>query len=190
MILKINMTDMKTNIILFLCLIIFPWLASSCLDDEYLYDFENQKPVIELPYVNHALTLNYTEGAESISTPLYVNYSIADWRNIDEEIPVEVSVDEALLPEGSRLLPASSYNLVFPLIMTIKKASDVDPSDRGEETGKLNNQSAMETLTIDLRDPGLVSGETYALPLRITDAPSRYTISGNFDTMVFEVTIR
>ena len=165
-------------------------MATSCLDDEYLYDFENQKPVIELPYVNHSMTLSYKEGTESVSTPLYVNYSIADWRDINEEIPVVVDIDESLLPEGSLLLPQSSYNLTFPLTMTIKKASDVDSSDRGEESGKLNNQSAMEMLTVNLQDENLVVGKTYALPVRIVSAPSQYTISGNFNTMVFEVTIK
>ena len=180
---------MKNRIFSLLLLISSLFLATSCLDDEYLYDFENQKPVIELPYVNHSMTLSYMEGTESVSTPLYVNYSIADWRDINEEIPVVVDIDESLLPEGSLLLPQSSYNLTFPLTMTIKKASDVDSSDRGEESGKLNNQSAMEMLTINLKDANLVVGETYALPVRIVSAPSQYTVSGNFNTMVFQVTI-
>ncbi len=181
---------MKNRIFSLLLLISSLFLATSCLDDEYLYDFENQKPVIELPYVNHSMTLSYMAGTESVSTPLYVNYSIADWRDINEEIPVVVDIDESLLPEGSLLLPQSSYNLTFPLTMTIKKASDVDSSDRGEESGKLNNQSAMEMLTINLKDANLVVGETYALPVRIVSAPSQYTVSGNFNTMVFQVTIK
>ncbi|CAK7031453.1 MAG: hypothetical protein PARBB_01820 [Parabacteroides distasonis] len=172
-----------TSLLLSICTII---LMTSCLNDEYLYDFENQKPVIELPYVNHSLSLSYKAGSTSVTTPLYVNYSIADWRDITEEIPVVVGIDESLLPKQARMLPASSYNLTFPLTMTIKKASDIDPTDRT----KLNNQSAQENLTIDLTNSELVAGETYALPLHIESAPAQYTISGNFNTMVFLVTIK
>ena len=38
---------MKNRIFSLLLLISSLFLATSCLDDEYLYDFENQKPVIE-----------------------------------------------------------------------------------------------------------------------------------------------
>lgn len=162
------------------------FLMTSCLNDDYLYDYEDQKPVIELPYVNHSLNLSYKSGSTSVSTPLYVNYSIADWRDINEEIPVVVGIDDSLLPSQAKMLPASSYNLTFPLTMTIKKASDIDPTDRTQ----LNNQSAKADLTIDLTNSELVSGETYALPLRIENAPAQYTISGNFNTMVFLVTIK
>ena len=177
---------MKRRLVLYTLLIMSLLTTTSCLDDEYLYDFEDQKPVIELPYVNHSLSLSYKAGDASVSTPLYVNYSIADWRNINEEIPVVVDIDESLLPDGAELLPAASYNLTFPLTMTIKKASDVDPTDRD----KLNNQSATEILTIDLQGSGLTQGTTYALPLRITNAPAQYTISGNFNTMVFSLTVK
>lgn len=177
---------MKSKTISFFLFICTAFLTTSCLEDEYLYDFDNQKPVIELPYVNHSLSLTYKAGQTSVATPLYVNYSIADWRNIHEEIPVVVGIDESLLPGGTEILPSSSYNLAFPLTMTIRKASDVDPTDRT----KLNNQSAQENLTIDLTDKRLTPGKTYALPVRIESAPSQYTVSGNFNTMVFLITIK
>ncbi|WP_455632438.1 DUF1735 domain-containing protein [Parabacteroides sp.] len=177
---------MKSKIISSLLFVCTVFLMTSCLDDDYLYDFDNQKAVIELPYVNHSLSLSYKTGDASVTTPLYVNYSIADWRDINEEIPVVVGIDESLLPSGAKMLPASSYNLKFPLTMTIKKASDIDPTDRE----KLNNQSAQENLTINLKDKNQVVGETYALPLHIESAPSQYTVSGNFNTMVFLVTIK
>lgn len=176
---------MKSKIISYILFICSVFTMTSCLNDDYLYDYENQKPVIELPYVNHSMNLTYKKGSTSVTTPLYVNYSIADWRNINEEIPVTVGIDESSLPNGTKMLPASSYNLTFPLTLTIKKASDIDPTDRS----KLNNQSAQTDLTIDLTNSELVSGETYALPLIIESAPSQYTLSGNFNKMVFTITI-
>lgn len=177
---------MKSKILSFLFIVATAFSTTSCLEDEYLFDYDNMTPVIELPYVNHTATLSYKEGTTSVSSKLYVNYSIADWRNIDEDIPVTLEIDESLLKSGAELLPASSYNLTFPLIMTIKKASDIDPTDRD----KLNNQSATEILNIDLTDPNLESGKTYGLPIRIASAPAGYVISGNFNTMVFYVTIK
>ncbi|MBE6273461.1 MAG: DUF1735 domain-containing protein [Bacteroides sp.] len=176
---------MKNKILSFLFMVVTAFSTTSCLEDEYLFDYDNMTPVIELPYVNHYLNLSYKAGSTSVSSKLYVNYSIADWRNIDEDIPVTLDIDQSLL-SGAELLPASAYNLTFPLTMTIKKASDIDPTDRD----KLNNQSATEILNINLTDPALESGKKYGLPVRIVNAPSDYVISGNFNTMVFYVTIQ
>lgn len=177
---------MKTKIISLLFIALTALSTTSCLNDDYLFDFDNMQAVIELPYVDHSQDLTYRSGATSVSTNLYVNYSIADWRNINEEIPVTVNINESLLPGGAELLPPSSYNLKFPLTMTIKKASDVDSTDRD----KLNNQSATEVLTIDLTNSNLTAGKTYVLPLEIASAPSQYVISGNFRTVLFYVTIK
>ena len=176
---------MKNKILSFLFMVVTAFSTTSCLEDEYLFDYDNMTPVIELPYVNHYLNLSYKAGSTSVSSKLYVNYSIADWRDINEEIPVTLDIDQSLL-SGAELLPASAYNLTFPLTMTIMKASDIDPTDRD----KLNNQSATEILNINLTDPALESGKKYGLPVRIVNAPSNYVISGNFNTMVFYVTIQ
>ena len=108
---------MKNKILSFLFMVVTAFSTTSCLEDEYLFDYDNMTPVIELPYVNHYLNLSYKAGATSVSSKLYVNYSIADWRNINEEIPVTLDIDESLL-SGAKLLPASAYNLTFPLTMT------------------------------------------------------------------------
>ena len=176
---------MKNKILSFLFMVVTVFSTTSCLEDEYLFDYDNMTPVIELPYKNHYLDLSYKAGDASVSSKLYVNYSIADWRDIKEEIPVTLDIDESLLG-GATLLPASAYNLTFPLTMTIKKASDIDPTDRT----KLNNQSATEILNINLTDPNLESGKKYGLPVKIVNAPSKYVISGNFNTMIFYVTIK
>lgn len=177
---------MKNKILSLLFIVVTAFSTTSCLEDEYLFDYDNMKPVIELPYVNHTQTLSYKEGATSVTSKLYVNYSIADWRNIDEDIPVTLEIDETLLGKNENLLPASAYNLSFPLTMTIKKASDIDPTDRE----KFNNQSATEILNINLTDSNLESGKKYGLPIRITNVPAKYTISGNFNTMIFYVEIK
>lgn len=177
---------MKNKILSILLITLTAFSTTSCLDDEYLFDYDNMKAVIELPYVNHYVNLSYKQGATSVSSKLYVNYSIADWRDIKEDIPVTVNLDTSLLDEDEELLPTSAYNLTFPLTMTIKKASDVDPTDRE----KLNNQSATEILNINLTDTNLEVGKTYGLPVTITNAPANYTISGNFRNVVFYVTIK
>ena len=179
---------MKTRFISLLLLALVGLTSTSCLKDDYLFDYDNMKSVIELPYLDHSKTLSYKAGATSVSTNLYVNYSIANWRDIKEDIPVGLSIDESLLG-GAKLLPASAYNLKFPLTMTILRASEQEKLSQDVHDGKkLNWQSAQEVLTINLTDPNLVSGTKYALPLTISSVPSQYTISGNFRTMVFYVT--
>ena len=179
---------MKTRFISLLLVALVAVTSTSCLKDDYLFDYDNMKSVIELPYLDHSKSLSYKDGATSVSTELYVNYSIANWRDIKEDIPVELSIDESLLG-GAKLLPASAYNLKFPLTMTILRASEQEKLSQLVHDGeKLNWQSAQEVLTISLTDPNLVSGTLYALPLTISNVPSQYTISGNFRTMVFYVT--
>ena len=179
---------MKTRFISLLLVALVAVTSTSCLKDDYLFDYDNMKSVIELPYLDHSKTLSYKSGATSVSADLYVNYSIADWRDIQEDIPVVLSIDESLLG-GAKLLPASAYNLKFPLTMTILRASEQEKLSQQVHDGeKLNWQSAQEVLTISLTDPNLVSGTLYALPLTISNVPSQYTISGNFRTMVFYVT--
>lgn len=180
---------MKTRFISLLLVALVAVTSTSCLKDDYLFDYDNMKSVIELPYLDHSKSLSYKDGATSVSTELYVNYSIANWRDIKEDIPVELSIDESLLG-GAKLLPASAYNLKFPLTMTILRASEQEKLSQLVHDGeKLNWQSAQELLSIDLTDPNLVSGTKYALPLTISSVPSQYTISGNFRNVVFYVTI-
>ena len=180
---------MKTRFISLLLVALVAVTSTSCLKDDYLFDYDNMKSVIELPYLDHSKSLSYKDGATSVSTELYVNYSIANWRDIKEDIPVELSIDESLLG-GAKLLPASAYNLKFPLTMTILRASEQEKLSQLVHDGeKLNWQSAQELLTINLTDPNLVSGTKYALPLTISSVPSQYTISGNFRNVVFYVTI-
>ena len=179
---------MKTRFISLLLVALVAVTSTSCLKDDYLFDYDNMKSVIELPYLDHSKTLSYKSGATSVSADLYVNYSIADWRDIQEDIPVVLSIDESLLG-GAKLLPASAYNLKFPLTMTILRASEQEKLSQQVHDGeKLNWQSAQEVLTISLTDPNLVSCTLYALPLTISSVPSQYTISGNFRAMVFYVT--
>lgn len=166
---------MKTKTLSLLLLGIVACLTTSCLKDDYLFDFDDMKPVIEIPGLSQESNLSYKTGAESVSTKLYVNYSIADWHDIKEEIPVVVDVDASLLKAGEELLPASCYTPGFPLTMTIQKAADVVP-----DRDKLNNQSAEALITVRLDDPKLESGKTYVLPVKIEQVPSAYTISGNF----------
>ena len=102
---------MKNKILSFLFMVVTAFSTTSCLEDEYLFDYDNMTPVIELPYVNHYLNLSYKAGATSVSSKLYVNYSIADWRNINEEIPVTIRLNYSL----------ENYNDMCQLIKFLSK---------------------------------------------------------------------
>ena len=131
----------------YLLLVMFIALTmSSCLKDDYLVDWEDAKPVIEL----------------------YVNYTIADWRNQHEDIVVGLDIDESKVGT-STLLPSSCYTL--PTTMTILK------------------QTQLAETELVINTTGLKQG-TYALPVIIKSVPSGYTISGNFGMMLFKVTIK
>mgnify|MGYP006323205375 FL=1 len=81
----------------------------SCLEDEYLVDWDKMGVVIELPYAKHYVQKTVNKGADA-TFDLMVNYTIADWRNQNETIQVGLAMDETYL--GSyEPLPASAYSL-------------------------------------------------------------------------------
>lgn len=152
----------------YLLLVMFIALTmSSCLKDDYLVDWEDAKPVIELPYTKHT-TSKAVRAGEEVRFKLYVNYTIADWRNQHEDIVVGLDIDESKVGT-STLLPSSCYTL--PTTMTILK------------------QTQLAETELVINTTGLKQG-TYALPVIIKSVPSGYTISGNFGMMLFKVTIK
>lgn len=159
---------MKVRIYTLLLTILTSFLATSCLDDEYLVDWDDIKPVIELPYSRHyvAKTVNQGTAAEF---DLMVNYTIADWRNQNDEISVGLKVDETQVGSYT-LLPASAYTL---------------PS-----TLEIHKQTQLTTHKLTVDTSNLEVGQTYALPVVISSVSSGYTVSGNFNTVVFRVTVR
>lgn len=172
--------------------ILFTLLAvcslTSCLKDEYLYDYDDQKPVIEIAYFaanTHTQEMRTTRG--NVNTKFEVNYSIADWRNIKEQIPVVVDIDQAYLPKGAILAPASCYSgVTFPATVTIQDAETAWKNYKREE---YNLQKMHQNITFNFDDPALENNKTYALPISIKSVPAGYTISGNFGYMVFKVTM-
>lgn len=158
---------MKTKVYLLLSILCMAFTMSSCLKDDYLVDWDDAKPVIELPYTRHTQSTTVTAGTE-VSLKLYVNYTIADWRNQKEDIIVELGID-ANKVGTSILLPASTYTL--PATMTIAK------------------QTQLAETELKINTTGLEKG-TYALPVIIKSVPAGYTISGNFGMMIFKVTIK
>lgn len=164
---NINENTMKTKVYLLLSILCMAFTMSSCLKDDYLVDWDDAKPVIELPYTKHTQSSTVTAGME-VSFKLYVNYTIADWRNQKEDIVVGLSVDESQVGT-STLLPASTYTL--PATMTIVK------------------QSQLAETELKINTTGLEKG-TYALPVIIKNVPTGYTISGNFGMVLFKVVIK
>lgn len=178
---------MKTRFISLLIIAFVALTTSSCLNDEYLYDYDDQQPVIEFPQTNHYEDLDYSAGDTSTSSYIIVNYTIANWKDIDEDIPVVVSIDESYMDDGYTLFPSGSYDLTFPLTMTIEdaetQAAEYTRELDGSTSNKYNRQSAQTVITFDLTQ--LTEGTSYALPLAITSVPSGYTISGNYGYYVY-----
>ena len=52
------------------------WSTTSCLKDDYLYDYDNQKAVIEFMTETKASTIN-CKNMKGVGAA-YVNYSISD----------------------------------------------------------------------------------------------------------------
>lgn len=159
---------MKTKIYSFLVIIMLSLSVTSCLDDDYLVDWDDIKYVIELPYTRHYVNKTVNQGTDA-EFELMVNYTIADWRNQNDEISVGLSLDESKLGSYT-LLPASTYTLPANLV--------------------INKQSQLTSYTLNVQTENLEKGKTYALPISITSVPSGYTISGNFDYVVFRVTVK
>lgn len=158
---------MKTKAYSLLFALFITLCMTSCLDDEYLVNWDDAKPVIELPYTKHTASMTVAAGADA-TFKLYVNYTIADWRNQKDDIVVGLGIDEKQVGT-STLLPASCYTLPT---MTIAK------------------QTQLTEAELKINTVGLTKGTTYALPVIIKSVPSGYTISGNFGLMVFKVTIK
>lgn len=158
---------MKTKVYLLLSILCMAFTMSSCLEDDYLVDWDDAKPVIELPYTRHTQSTTVTAGTE-VSLKLYVNYTIADWRNQKEDITVELGIDASKVGT-SILLPTSTYTL--PATMTIAK------------------QTQLAETELKINTAGLEKG-TYALPVIIKSVPAGYTVSGNFGMMLFKVIIK
>lgn len=181
--------------------------TTSCLKDDYLYDYDNQKAVIEFMTETKASTIN-CKNMKGVGAA-YVNYSISDAKNITEDIHVTVSLDESLIA-GKALLPAVAYKLrihtmasdtyaSFPadaVIPAYAKLPDrrpnTDPSNPTENVQlyEANRQSVALVVEIDAEATGIEAG-TYYLPLRITSvSPNVAPISGNFGYQIITVNVQ
>ena len=159
---------MKTKIYSLLLIVLMAFTNVSCLEDEYLVDWDKMGVVIELPYAKHYVQKTVNKGADA-TFDLMVNYTIADWRNQNETIQVGLAVDEAYL--GSyEPLPASAYSL--PASLTIEK------------------QTQLTTVPLTVKTTDLEAGKTYGLPVVITSVPNGYTKSGNFNYVLFRVVVK
>ena len=159
---------MKTKIYSLLLIVLMAFTNVSCLEDEYLVDWDKMGFVIELPYAKHYVQKTVNQGSDAVFD-LMVNYTIADWRNQNESIQVGLGLDDTYL--GSyEPLPASAYTL--PSSLTIEK------------------QKQLTTVPLTIKTTELEAGKTYGLPVVITSVPSGYTKSGNFNYVVFRVVVR
>ena len=159
---------MKTKIYSLLMIVLMAFTNVSCLEDEYLVDWDKMGIVIELPYARHYVQKTVTKGADA-TFDLMVNYTIADWRDQDETIQVGLGLDDTYL--GSyEPLPTSAYSL--PSSLTIEK------------------QTQLKKVPLTIKTTDLEAGKTYGLPVVITSVPNGYTKSGNFNYVVFRVVVK
>lgn len=159
---------MKTKIYSLLLIVLMAFTNVSCLEDEYLVDWDKMGIVIELPYAKHYVQKTVTQGSDA-TFDLMVNYTIADWRNQNETIQVGLGIDDTYLGSYNPL-PASAYNL--PSSLTIEK------------------QSQLTTVPLTIKTTDLEKGKTYGLPVVITSVPNGYTKSGNFNYVLFRVVVK
>lgn len=159
---------MKVKIYALILTVLTALSTTSCLDDEYLVDWDDIKAVIELPYTRHYVNQTVNQGNDA-TFDLMVNYTIANWRNQNDEISVGLKVDADQVGDYV-LLPASTYTLPATL--------------------EIHKQTQLTTHKLTVNTSGLEKGKTYALPVVISNVPSGYTISGNFNLVVFRVTVR
>src|SRR5574344_1763897 len=117
------------------------------------------------------------------TTSCLKDYPIIDWGNIKyvkhvkDSIPVDLGIDESLVAAYNSglssstkkyiLLPASTYNL--PKQATIEKGT------------------RLWSGTFSVKTSTLKKGEKYLLPIKITNVPSGYTISGNFGHLYIRI---
>lgn len=158
---------MKTKFYYLLIMIGTALSLSSCLNDDPWDDFSTVKPVIELPYSSHSRSITSKNG-QNVTFELMVNYTIADWRNQNDEIVVGLGIDESLIGKNL-LLPASAYSL--PETMTIVE------------------QTQLTTTNLTVNVTGLAAGK-YILPIVIKSVPAGYTMSGNFNYVLFTVNVQ
>lgn len=166
------------NKILFtLFAIITLFSATSCLKDDPIIDWGNIKYVIEMPYKSHYILKQRVPTTTDQSFDLMVNYTINDVKLVKENIAVDLGIDESLVATYNAtlasstqkyvLLPANTYTL--PSQVTIEKGTRL-------WSGKLEVKTA-----------SLTKGQKYLLPIRITNVPSGYTISGNFGHLYLRI---
>ncbi|MCF0159671.1 MAG: DUF1735 domain-containing protein [Bacteroidaceae bacterium] len=169
---------------------------SSCLKDEYLYDYDNQTPVIEFMVSDgNTKGVTVTEKAPNPTLEFFVNYSISEWQNIKQDITVTVSIDNTLTQNP--LLPAEAYtidtesyaktasNMTFPIEMVIPAAEKQDTSVRTWWNNHRNTRGVLNITNPDVLEKGV----TYALPMKITGVNPQVTIiSGNFGHQIITVT--
>lgn len=159
---------MKKELYTLLIMLVMIFALTSCLKDDPIDDFSNVRPVIELPYASSHGSSQTSKNGQNVTFKLMVNYTIADWRNQNDDIIVGLDIDENR--KGSnQLLPASAYSL--PGTMTIAK------------------QTQLTTVDFVVKVVGLAPGR-YTLPIVIRSVPAGYTISGNFNYALFTVVVQ
>lgn len=151
--------------------------TTSCLKDDPIIDWGNIKYVIEMPYKSHYILKQKVAVGTDITLDLMVNYTINDVKHVKESIPVDLGIDESLVAAYNSglssstkkyiLLPASTYNL--PKQATIEKGT------------------RLWSGTFSVKTSTLKKGEKYLLPIKITNVPSGYSISGNFGHLYIRI---
>lgn len=169
--------------------------TTSCLNDEYLYDYDNQKCVVEFMTETNASTINCKEMKGQGN--FWVNYGINFAQDITEDITVTVSLDPSLLAAGQEVLPASAYTIScisyaktasgmsLPAELVIPAYSKQNLNERIEWNNRRNTQG---TVVVDAE--GIEPG-TYYLPLRISSvSPAVAPVSGNFGHQIVTVNVK
>lgn len=179
---------MKTkHITLFLFAMLGGLSISSCLNDDFLLDWDKAKEttIIELPYRTHTLVASNQLTTSNYTFNLLVNCCAVFASDIKQDIPVGIAVDQNLVNKYNTengldgttaarqpyiLMPAAAY--AFPATVTIK-------------TGIRESE-----FSVPVNTSMLTPGVKYLIPLVISSAPAPYVISGNFGMLYLRVDMR
>ena len=180
---------MKTKYSYLLWVALFAGLSlTSCLKDTFAIDFDEAASItiIELPYRTHTMVAsNQVPTANYTFSNLLVNCTAVFLSDIKADIQVTLAVETSMVGtynnenglDGTTaarqpyvLMPSDAYTV--PTTVTIKA---------GEREASYD---------VPVNTSSLEPGQKYIIPVKITNVPAPYTISGNFGHLYLRVDMR
>ncbi len=171
---------MKINkrILTIFSLLIIMSFSTSCLKDEPLFNWDDMKSVVELPYKNHYLRASSVTPAKNVQFELLVNYTVPYKEDNTEDISVTLDVRPDMLADYNTSLGASGTYIILP-------SSTYTIPSLVIKAGTRLSSSIFEINTSSLQ-----AGKKYLLPIVIKSVSGGKIISGNFGHLYLRVDMK